>query len=258
MSTYTFTTLSGPTGPTGSTGANSTVTGPTGNTGSTGASSTVTGPTGATGTVGSNLSLTTLSVSGVTTSGSANISGVTTTGSLGVTTNLSVSGVTTSTNLNISGVGTISSLVVSNNINASLASTPSSGQIGNIISGTLISPTLSAGSNAATIGVCTVSSTGVYMYESQMSITRSGADCTVSYLWLQNCSAASSNAINGTFISNGSLTSNATNLTVKVTSVVTELSVPVTRYAYAGAYLSTSASFTTDSRYTYMKAIKLA
>jgi hypothetical protein len=116
MSTYTFTTLSGPTGPTGSTGADSTVTGPTGNTGSTGANSTVTGPTGATGTVGSNLSLTTLSVSGVTTSGSANISGVTTTGSLAVSTNLNCSGVATAATLNVTGVGTIGSLAVSTNL----------------------------------------------------------------------------------------------------------------------------------------------
>ena len=54
MSSYTFTTLSGPTGNTGPTGASSSVTGPTGpsgvsytgSTGPTGSSSTVTGPTG--------------------------------------------------------------------------------------------------------------------------------------------------------------------------------------------------------------------
>jgi hypothetical protein len=119
MSTYTFTTLSGPTGPTGSTGSASTVTGPTGNTGSTGANSTVTGPTGATGTVGSNLTLTTLSVSGVTTSGSVNISGITTTGSLAVSTNLICSGVATAGRLNVTGVGTVGSLGVSTNLSVS-------------------------------------------------------------------------------------------------------------------------------------------
>jgi len=138
MSTYTFTTLGGPTGPsgaqgiTGSTGPQgNSYTGPTGPsvTGPTGADSNVTGPTGAVQ-VSDALVVASVNVSGVATASSLRVTGVGTMGSLGVNTNLSVSGITTTASLNVggvatagslnvTGVGTAGSLAVSTNLNVS-------------------------------------------------------------------------------------------------------------------------------------------
>jgi hypothetical protein len=140
MSTYTFSSIEGPTG---ATGADSVVTGPTGpsvtgptgpsTTGPTGASSNVTGPTGSVQTtdnlVVSSVSCTSMSVTGVATTGSLAVSTNINCSGIATTANLNVSGITTSGSLRVTGVGTMGSLGVSTNLSVSGVTTSGNLQV---------------------------------------------------------------------------------------------------------------------------------
>lgn len=268
MSTYTFTTVSGPTGPTGMTGSASSVTGPTGvtgDTGPTGASSTVTGPTG---TVGSNLSITTLSVSGVTTSGSLNVTGVGTVGSLAVSTNLNVSGLGTMANLNVTGVTTAASLSVTTgglsvsggNVTLSYTTAPSAGQLGNVVNGTITtSSTFTAASvnTFQTFGVCTISNAGTYLLQGSATLQATAAN-TLSTFYIQTLTNSNGTGnINIQYNAPGSVASGSY-VSCQIQSVInlTSTDVPVSRYLLLGV----TPSSTSLSMYTtgcYFRAVKI-